>query len=238
MLLLFFLLDFEEGLINDSIVKLSKLVSDALKALAEEEEVTLQLVELDGHAVFVDFGHLNLHSDTILRQFKFLLLLRLFFILLVGQLEFIIDEFGLDVSVLKFGLDRSEHVHRRRHAVENIILGEDRVLVVHLQDGKAEILIEKILTAADLITLTTGGSLGRILSLSLSLSLSGLLTLDGPCTLLELRSDLLSGGDWAILHPWVAGQVSEGQAVVRVKLEHVGDHVLELLREEAGSLVA
>jgi len=35
------------------------------------------------------------------------------------------------------------------------------------------------------------------------------------------------------LHPWVTDDVSHGESLVSVELEHTGDEVLEVLSEEA-----
>jgi len=52
-------------------------------------------------------------------------------------------------------------------------------------------------------------------------------------TLDELLAHLLGRREIAALKPWVGHDVGDGEALVRVEVEHGGDQVLELLVEEA-----
>ena len=49
----------------------------------------------------------------------------------------------------------------------------------------------------------------------------------------ELLSDLLSGGEITALKPGVRDDIRDGEALVRVEVQHGSDKVLELLSEEA-----
>ena len=77
-------------------------------------------------------------------------------------------------------------------------------------------------------------------SLALDMSLHGLLAvLLLSCDLFvclmargELLSDLLGGGEFTALKPGVCNDIRDGEALVRVEVQHGGDKVLELLSEE------
>ena len=77
-------------------------------------------------------------------------------------------------------------------------------------------------------------------SLALDMSLHGLLAvLLLSCDLFvclmargELLSDLLGGGEITALKPGMSNDIRDGEALVRVEVQHGGDKVLELLSEE------
>ena len=116
-------------------------------------------------------------------------------------------------------------------SIEVLKCQQDRVWVISLVLSKLRIVNPTIDLVVHGISTT---------SLALDMSLHGLLAvLLLSCDLFvclmargELLSDLLSGGEITALKPGMSNDIRDGEALVRVEVQHGSDKVLELLGEE------
>ena len=115
-------------------------------------------------------------------------------------------------------------------SIEVLKCQQDRVWVISLVLSKLRIvnptvdLVIHIATASLALDMSLHGLLAVLL---LSSDLFVCLMARG-----ELLSDLLGGGEITALKPGVCNDIRDGEALVRVEVQHGGDKVLELLSEE------